>query len=277
MAVGTYAVKRNARAHGLASHLRVEKDGRGICHAGRSASAREPPHAGELLLNRCRAIPKIGGFRICKMRDDIHHAHARNGRELVVDGIHFHRQKPQPVHAGIHLDVAAHVLHARLSEKVNLPEGMNDGLDLERLEPLNVGGVKEAFEKQNSLLPAAAACQLGIAEVDGGESVRIGKGRHGIFEPVTVGISLHHCPERTALGLASHYIQIVAKCMEINFSKDWARHDFLELREILQRRNFRTLPPDAPFSLSQRSVSIFAHEKRKRSKWLLTTTELNVC
>ena len=96
------------------------------------------PHAGELLLNRCRAIPKIGGFRICKMRDDIHHAHARNGRELVVDGIHFHRQKPQPIHAGIHLDVAAHVLHARLSEKVNLPEGMNDGLDLERLEPLNV-------------------------------------------------------------------------------------------------------------------------------------------
>ena len=144
--------------------------------------------------------------------------------------IHLHREKPQPVHAGIHLDVAAHILHARLSEEVDLPEGMNDGLDLERLEPLNVGGVEKAFKEKNSLLPAAAAGKLGIAEVDGGETVRIGKGRHGIFEPVAVSIRLHDGPERAALGLASHHAQIVAKGMEINFSKYWARHGFMKLR-----------------------------------------------
>ena len=158
------------------------------------------------------------------MRDAVDDAHARNREELGAHARHVRGREAEAVHAGVDLDVAAHVRHAGAAQELDLPVRMDDGLDLQGLHGLNVRGVKEPFEQEQALPPAAAACELGVREINRRESVRVGEGRHGVLKSVAVGVGLDDGPDVSARGLAPHDVEVVAQRMEIDFSVDGTRH-----------------------------------------------------
>ena len=89
-------------------------------------------------------------------------------------------------------------------------------------------------------MPARPSCALGVAEVDGREAVRVGKGLDGVFQTVTVGIRLDDRPERAAGGACAHAREIVFQRLNINFGIDGTWHSVLPKScEAPERRGVR--------------------------------------
>jgi hypothetical protein len=122
--------------------------------------------------------------------------------------------------------VHLHAPERQLLEDVDLPARVHDGLDVELLQRLDVLFVEKALEQQDALFPARVASPLGVAEVDGRQSVGVGERLDGVFEAVAVSVGLHDGPERAGAGIAANARKVVLHRRDINFSKYRTGHFF---------------------------------------------------
>ena len=158
------------------------------------------------------------------MRDHPHDGDARNAVQHVDDAVHLDGEEPQTVHPGIDLDVAADVHQLRRAQDLDLPGRVDDGFDIELLKGLDVGRIEKAFKEQDAALPTRLPRTLRVAEVDGRQPVRLLEGAHRVFQPVPVGVRLHHRPKRSARGLFAENLQVVAERLQVDFGMDGTRH-----------------------------------------------------
>ena len=241
MRVRAHPIERDARAHGAARHFGVPENARGIGHAGGRPFLRETSHAGDLTAHRRGTVGEIRRLGVRKVRHHPFDAHARNRRELIVHDAHFRRKEAQAVHAGIHLDVHAHVAKRTALQNVDLPERMHDRLDAELLQGLDVVRVKKAFQKKNALLPAVLPCTARVREVDRREPVRVGEGLHRVLKTVPVCIGLDDGPEHAVSRGSAHARKIVTKGGQINFGVNRTRHETPLEKRMDENVHYRSL------------------------------------
>ena len=102
---------------------------------------------------------------------------------------------------------------------------VKDQVGLNRQDPRDIGGAKEALEQQNWFGPSARSSRLGLCKIQDCQPIGRCKCLDGMRNAMSVGISLCDRPEPTISRRGSaNQLEIVGKRVGTQDQGNWARH-----------------------------------------------------